>query len=128
LASERVRKRADFRRIQETGRRVVSPSFIFLLQRCVAGTGTRLGITASRRVGNAVERNRAKRLVRDAFRVTRTSWPSGMDVVVIVRQAVGAKKLVDVVTEWQATEGRIARRWAQLLSEPSAAPESAQSQ
>jgi hypothetical protein len=42
--------------------------------------------------------------------------------VVIVRQAVGRQKLAAVVAEWQAAEARIARRWAQLVSEAGAEP------
>jgi ribonuclease P protein component len=116
-ARDRVRKRADFRRIQETGRRVVSPGFIFLLQRSAADGTPRLGITASRRVGNSAERNRAKRLVREAFRATRAFWPAGAEILVIVRQAVAGRKLADVLVEWQAAQERIARRWTQLTAE-----------
>ena len=52
---------------------------------------TRLGITASRKVGGAVERNRAKRLVREFFRLHRAKLQPGSDIVVIVR--AGAEKL-----------------------------------
>lgn len=52
---------------------------------------TRLGITASRKVGGAVERNRAKRLVREFFRLHRAKLQPGSDIVVIVR--TGADKL-----------------------------------
>lgn len=113
----RVTKRSEFRRIQEAGRRVVSTSFIFLLLRSEEANGPRIGITASRRVGNAPERNRAKRLVREAFRATRAFWPEAADVVVIVRHGLGARKLAEVVSEWQAAQGRIARRWAELMAE-----------
>jgi ribonuclease P protein component len=113
----RVKKRSDFRRIQESGRRVVSASFIFLLLRSEEANGPRIGITASRRVGNAPERNRAKRLVREAFRATRAFWPDAADVVVIVRHGLGTRKLAEVVSEWQAAQGRIARRWAELVAE-----------
>jgi ribonuclease P protein component len=118
-----VRKRADFRRIQETGRRVVSPGFIFLLQRSAAEGPPRLGITASRRVGNSAERNRAKRLVREAFRATRAFWPVGAEILVIVRQAMAGRKLADVLVEWQAARERILRRWAQLTAELAACAE-----
>ena len=117
-ARDRVRKRSEFLRIQEAGQRVVSPGFVFILQRVSAkvsaGRGPRLGITASRRVGNSPERNRAKRLVREAFRAVRDSWPQAVNVVVIVRQGLGNKKLSDVVAEWQATRARIVRRYSQL--------------
>jgi ribonuclease P protein component len=113
-ADDRVRKRTDYLRIQQAGHRVVSPGFVFMLRRSSPGRSPRLGITASRRVGNAVERNRAKRLVREAFRTVRTTWPAGMDVVVIVRQALGNTNLGAVVAEWQAARGRIVRRFEQL--------------
>jgi len=105
---------------------VVSPAFVFLLGRCAAQGAAaqgaavpgdrrqRLGITASRKVGNAVQRNRAKRLLREAFRCIRTELPSGIDLVVIVRQGIGARTLADVVAEWQSCRARIERRFAGL--------------
>ena len=60
---------------------------------CVPGLheDSRLGITVSRRVGNAVERNRVKRRVREFFRLNRERLQPTQDILVIAR--VGAKAL-----------------------------------
>jgi ribonuclease P protein component len=104
----------------------VSPAFVFLLGRSPASeqgsasgpSRQRLGITASRRVGNAAQRNRAKRLLREAFRCVRSGLPGGLDLVVIVRHGLGASTLADVVAEWQSCRTRIERRFAALPAAP----------
>jgi ribonuclease P protein component len=48
---------------------------------------SRLGVRAGRDVGGAVARNRLKRLVREAFRLTRDRLPTGLDIVCILRRA-----------------------------------------
>ncbi|MDA0295755.1 MAG: ribonuclease P protein component [Planctomycetota bacterium] len=45
----------------------------------------RLGLSVGRRCGNAVRRNRFKRLVREAFRLHRADWPGGYDLMVVIR-------------------------------------------
>jgi ribonuclease P protein component len=80
---QRIRRRAEFQRIYDTGTRIHGRFMIvFLLPN--ASAGTRLGIAATRRLGGAVSRNRAKRLVRELFR--RNHAPAGLDIVVNPRR------------------------------------------
>lgn len=112
-----VRKRAEFQRIQSSGVRVNTERFVLILAVQPEPVGAaRLGITASRRVGGAVVRNRAKRLVRAAFRTMLELFPQGVDLVVIVKKSLGEQKLATVVEEWRAAAGAIGRRVTELLA------------
>jgi ribonuclease P protein component len=79
----RLRKRDEFVRVQRVGRRQHTEHFVVLR---AAGFGPigRVGITVSTRVGNAVERNRVKRLVREVVRAVWRRLPPD-DVVVIAK-------------------------------------------
>jgi ribonuclease P protein component len=68
-----------------------------------------LGITASRKVGNAVQRSRARRLIREGFRAVFSDLPEALDVVVIVRRPLGDRKMEAVLEEWRRALPRILR-------------------
>jgi ribonuclease P protein component len=53
---------------------------------------SRLGITTTRRLGKAVTRNRARRLVREAYRTHRQDIPMGLDLVFVVRSPLLGRK------------------------------------
>ena len=76
----------------------MSAHFIVYLSRNHVGR-PRLGITASRKVGNAVVRNRIKRLVREYFRACRDHLGASLDYLVIARRAEPGIKLADVARE-----------------------------
>ncbi|RYZ04367.1 MAG: ribonuclease P protein component [Myxococcales bacterium] len=108
-SASRVRKRAEYLEIQSGGQRVSGDCLVFILLRRPAGSPLRLGITASRKIGNAVQRNRARRLVREAFRAVFEQLPPAVDIVVIVRRPLGERKLQAVLDEWLRALPRIRR-------------------
>jgi ribonuclease P protein component len=87
---QRLRKRREFLAVQETGKKFHGRHFLVVIAPREpighdAGTG-RIGITVTKKIGNAVTRNRIKRLVREYAR--RNDWvPAGTDAVVIARRS-----------------------------------------
>ena len=93
--TERLRKRAGFQAVQNRGRKHHTEHFLVFVLAHPSQEGhprpPRLGVTVSRKVGGSVQRNRVKRLVREAFRRTKSLFPRGVDVVFVAKkQAVGA--------------------------------------
>jgi ribonuclease P protein component len=89
---------------------------VFLLAARIPIGPSRLGITVTRKVGCAVVRNRAKRLVRVAFRQLPGLLPHGVDMVVILRKPLSGSSSLDVIDEWRGVERLLWRRSQDVLS------------
>ncbi|HJP67237.1 MAG TPA: ribonuclease P protein component [Actinomycetota bacterium] len=88
----------DFRRITAGGARRSGPLFtVFVLPR--EGVGIRTGFTAGRRIGGAVVRNRARRVMREAWRSLAQGAADGFDVVFVAQPGVRGRGLADVRSE-----------------------------
>ncbi|MEM8962048.1 MAG: ribonuclease P protein component [Acidobacteriota bacterium] len=108
-AEDRLRQSADFSRCYRRGRR--RRGFLLMLVTHRNDTGRpRLGITASRKVGNAVVRNRVKRRIREIFRrlPQRSQLPS-LDIVVHVHPTAGRASFDDLSTELSHHLGSLLR-------------------
>jgi len=83
--AQRLRSPADFDEVRRVGRRAEAGPFT-LRVRVRAEGPRRLGVIASRKAGNAVLRNHAKRTLRELFRRQADILPPACDVVVVVRR------------------------------------------
>lgn len=114
----RVRRSAEFARARTSGPGIHTSHFILVVATRSETTSDhstwRLGLVVSRRVGNAVQRNRIKRLVRECFR----SWPTPLsgpiDLIVIAKIGADVLQLQDVQVEWRRAWTAVIRRASQF--------------
>lgn len=116
-----IRRRVDYLRVQQSNVRVTSKHFVWLLA-CDPSSGPgRVGMTTSRKIGTAVVRNRARRLLREALRALPSFLPPGFDFVVIVRSPLTGLRMQDVLDELRGIERLVHKRanaLAAVLREP----------
>ncbi len=106
----RLLKRADFLRVYEHGKRFEGRFMtVFILP--ANGTGHRVGITATKKaIGNAVMRNRAKRLLRESFRLSRDELEAvatKYDWVLNARRSILNVKLEKPLAEFKAIAAKV---------------------
>lgn len=91
-----LKKKRDFSRLYNKGKSFVAPSVVvYVLRNRVRQT--RIGITTSKKVGNAVERNRARRVIRAAYRQLFLRVRPGFDLVFVARKKTTQVKSTTVL-------------------------------
>lgn len=85
-ASIRLRKPREFQNVRSSGHRIHCGPFIFQCRVAPEASAPRLGVIASRRVGNAVRRNYGKRVFREIFRQHAAELPAGSELVIVLRK------------------------------------------
>lgn len=93
----RLRSTTDFERVRRDGRSYAHPLVVLVAARGrAAQPATRVGFTAGRSVGTAVKRNRAKRLLREAYRSLAAEVAPDWDLVLIARAPIVEHKMPEV--------------------------------
>ena len=106
-SAERIRRRTEYQRIYDRGTKVHGKLLTLFTFANDLQIG-RLGIAATRKMGGAVVRNRAKRLIREVFRHNKLA--PGVDIVVIPRRELVHASLTAIEAEFRSTLDRSLRR------------------
>jgi len=82
----RLARREDFGRVYRFGKSVANRQFVLYAIVRPGQEHFRLGISASKKIGNAVVRNRMRRVIKEIVRLNKTMVPAGCDYIIIVRK------------------------------------------
>ena len=103
LFTEILNQNADFQRLYRSGA-FCSLGSALIYVKPDGLPCNRLGITAGKKIGNAVKRNRAKRIIRAAYAAAEPQLPIGLDIVVVARSTL-PEQSANVLTEAFCTRG-----------------------
>lgn len=85
---QRLTRNRDFMRVRAQGQRLVVGCLIANWQALPEGTGPRLGVVTSKKIGNAVARSRARRLLRETFRHHQYELAKPVELVLVARPSI----------------------------------------
>jgi ribonuclease P protein component len=94
--SRRLKQQGEFARARSQGRRLICGCLIANVLQRPGRLTARLGVVTGKRVGNAVARNRARRLMRESFRLHQHELSGPVDLVLVARPSIAGKKFADV--------------------------------
>ena len=93
--SESLKKNQDFRNVYENGKSYADKYLVMYVLENNKDIN-RLGISASKKVGNSVVRHRFARLVRESYRLHENIFNSGLDIVVVARSSASSVSYADI--------------------------------
>jgi ribonuclease P protein component len=115
--AERLTSAGQFRRVFQKGLRLEGAFFSLVAAPNNCGHD-RVGLAASRKVGNAVLRNRAKRRLRECFRHWKRGCGPALDLVLVAKKELGRGSAEEVEREYRQRLQRLEKRAARLGGPP----------
>ena len=98
-----IKQGRDFSRLRQEGQRMVTGCLIANWRRLPCGSTMRLGVITSGKIGNAVVRSRARRLLREVFRIHQHDFAEPVDMILIARASITDKGLAGVEKDFLTT-------------------------
>lgn len=96
----RIKQGRDFGRAKIEGRRLVQGCLILNWVSISPPAPSRLGVITSRKIGEAVVRSRARRLLREAFRLHQGDLAASVDLILVARASIVGKRYADVERDY----------------------------
>ena len=90
-----LRKQKDFSKVYKKGKSRGSKYVVVLYRKNNLGY-TRTAFVSSKKVGNSVERNRSRRLMKESYYTVRDKIKNGYDIVFVARNSINGKSLDDI--------------------------------
>ena len=107
-APARLKRRAEFLRVGGKGRKIAQPGLVLQALARADGEPARIGFTVTKKVGNAVVRNRTRRRLREAARLVLAETPAaGVDLVLVGRAATRTRNFAALMQDLRAALARV---------------------
>jgi ribonuclease P protein component len=101
--SARIKQGRDFARVRQRGQRLAFGCLVANWQRLAGDSRSRLGVVTSAKVGGAVVRSRARRLLRESFRLNQHALAHPVDLVLVARPSIVGKGFGEVEKDFLTT-------------------------
>lgn len=98
--SSRLAQSRDFARLRQHGERLALGCLIANWNKLPAGSTPRLGVVTSKKIGDAPNRSRARRLLRESFRLHQHEFSQPVDLVLVARNSIAGKSFAGVEKDY----------------------------